>query len=274
MKGKVGPRGFTLIELLVVIAIIAILAAILFPVFARAREMARKTTCISDEKQVLMGLTMYASDHDGRIPRGAMDWWTQNQYCDDYVVPPGWPQWTWGPCGNRPQVTWRQQIYPYVKNGGIFSCPSFERPDEPLFFDIRAERDYRIHRSYAISYTALHGCCAEQRIDAPPGPASTILLTESREYLPDWKMDFIDWRAWFDNSKGIAITHNGLTNFGFYDGHVKAMKLRATFGSLNWPDNEAPPEGSGNMWFWFNGGNWERPSWLLPRLNNMAPEYR
>jgi prepilin-type N-terminal cleavage/methylation domain-containing protein len=63
-------RGFTLIELLVVIAIIAILAAILFPVFARAREKARQTSCLSNVKQLTLGILMYAQDYDERLPFG------------------------------------------------------------------------------------------------------------------------------------------------------------------------------------------------------------
>jgi prepilin-type N-terminal cleavage/methylation domain-containing protein len=62
-------RGFTLIELLVVIAIIAILAAILFPVFARAREKARQTSCLSNVKQLSLGMLMYTQDYDERLPR-------------------------------------------------------------------------------------------------------------------------------------------------------------------------------------------------------------
>jgi prepilin-type N-terminal cleavage/methylation domain-containing protein len=61
-------HGFTLIELLVVIAIIAILAAILFPVFARAREKARQNTCLSNIKQITLGLIMYMADYDSRLP--------------------------------------------------------------------------------------------------------------------------------------------------------------------------------------------------------------
>ncbi|HOJ20148.1 MAG TPA: prepilin-type N-terminal cleavage/methylation domain-containing protein [Armatimonadota bacterium] len=67
-------KGFTLIELLVVIAIIAILAAILFPVFARARENARKTTCLSNLKQIGSGLLMYVQDYDESLPTGCSYW--------------------------------------------------------------------------------------------------------------------------------------------------------------------------------------------------------
>lgn len=273
-------RAFTLIELLVVIAIIAILAAILFPVFARAREAARKTTCLSNEKQILLALNMYSQDHDGRTPKGeGLDWWQQIAYCDNYVIPAGAAFGNWGPCGNRSNVTWRSQVIPYIKNGQVFLCPTFERPDETLWLDMRAQYEARATRSYAISYTALHNCCAQQRLDAPPSPASTILLTESREYTPDWKMDYIavppdgSGRAWFDSSKGIMTTHSGMSNFGFYDGHCKSYRFKATFGSLNWPNNAAPPDGSGNLWVWFNGGNWENPSWLRDKLSKMAPEY-
>jgi len=91
-------RGFTLIELLVVIAIIAILAAILFPVFARAREKARQTSCLSNNKQIGLGLLMYAQDYDEKLPF----------HC---------PAWGWAVC-------WAQAINPYVKNSQIFQCPS------------------------------------------------------------------------------------------------------------------------------------------------------
>ncbi len=91
-------RGFTLIELLVVIAIIAILAAILFPVFARAREKARQTSCLSNLKQIGLGLLMYAQDYDEVLPRSA-------QYtAPDLVIPEGGPDY------------WFEAIYPQVNN--------------------------------------------------------------------------------------------------------------------------------------------------------------
>lgn len=97
--------GFTLIELLVVIAIIAILAAILFPVFAKAREKARQASCNSNMKQIILGCIMYKSDYDGKFPRNAM----MAVGC----AAPGWD--------------WMEVIMPYIKNTELFVCPSIDR---------------------------------------------------------------------------------------------------------------------------------------------------
>src|SRR5271163_752580 len=93
--------GFTLIELLVVIAIIAILAAILFPVFASARAKARQTSCASNMKQIALGGIMYVGDYDETFPKS-----------DSY---PG------AAAGGPADTSWRTTIYPYIKSKGVFS---------------------------------------------------------------------------------------------------------------------------------------------------------
>jgi len=103
-SGNQNARGFTLIELLVVIAIIAVLAAILFPVFAQARERARQTACLSNSKQLSIALTMYTQDYDERLPL--------YQFPD----PNGGP--TYG---------WQWAMMPYFKNSQVLICPSAEK---------------------------------------------------------------------------------------------------------------------------------------------------
>jgi prepilin-type N-terminal cleavage/methylation domain-containing protein/prepilin-type processing-associated H-X9-DG protein len=102
-----AKRGFTLIELLVVIAIIAILAAILFPVFAQAREAARKAHCISNMRQLATAWIMYAQDYDEKSPLAGYWWWEG-----------------WNTYGKTPQFLWKDAILPYIKNKQIYICPS------------------------------------------------------------------------------------------------------------------------------------------------------
>jgi prepilin-type processing-associated H-X9-DG protein len=131
---------------------------------------------------------------------------------------------------------------------------------------MRAQNLMGIRRGYAMSYTIVHSCCANNKLDACPRPAGTILMCESREFYHDWKQDMLSWTAWFDCTKGIMTTHNGISNFAFYDGHVKAMKIQATFGALNYPNNGIPTDDM--LWAWFNGGGWEQPNWLRDRMTN------
>lgn len=106
-------RAFTLIELLVVIAIIAILASILFPVFARARENARRASCMSNMKQIGLGMMMYTQDYDERMPFGSL------------AYPAGTVKFPNGYMGAT--APWYLMIYPYVKSLQVFNCPSADK---------------------------------------------------------------------------------------------------------------------------------------------------
>jgi prepilin-type N-terminal cleavage/methylation domain-containing protein/prepilin-type processing-associated H-X9-DG protein len=106
--------GFTLIELLVVIAIIAILAAILFPVFAQARESARKATCLSNLKQIGLSVHMYTQDYDGTFP--------SQQHDGVFVNLPGGPV-----VYPNTEQNYMDELYPYIKNAKVFFCPSLKK---------------------------------------------------------------------------------------------------------------------------------------------------
>ena len=140
-------RGFTLIELLVVIAIIAILAAILFPVFARAREKARQTSCLSNVKQLILGTFQYAQDYDELLPPGAL-------ICVS-------------PSSNN---EWHEVIQPYLKNAQILTCPS-KRQSYPGYGWNYQEFGY---------YYDSHGTGWATPLGAIEYPASTILLGDGR----------------------------------------------------------------------------------------------
>jgi prepilin-type N-terminal cleavage/methylation domain-containing protein/prepilin-type processing-associated H-X9-DG protein len=180
-------KGFTLIELLVVIAIIAILAAILFPVFAKAREKARQTSCLANQKQIALAILMYAQDYDERLP---ISFW-------------GWPP---GPPG--PPFTWREIIQPYIKNAQIFQCPS----DSNRWGDLPIHGSYGVNTNF-FNFLAPPGsewtwCCALAQIVKP---AETVLTTDANG---DWPT-----HLWL-----VVYRHNEGTNVSFVDGHAKWMK--------------------------------------------------
>lgn len=108
LSHRPGARGFTLIELLVVIAIIAILASILFPVFARARENARRTSCLSNMKQIGLGVIMYSQDYDETLPANFP------QVTNPATRPPN----------PNPRGSVHERLMPYLKNDQILHCPS------------------------------------------------------------------------------------------------------------------------------------------------------
>ncbi len=252
MRRRTRP-AFTLIELLVVIAIIAILAAILFPVFAQAREKARAATCLSNSRQMGLGLTMYAQDYDETYPWAA---------------------------GLNPDTTpcWAGLIYPYVKNLAVFQCPS--QPDiDPAKFGLGKPDVYKAAgpRNYSANSEVLawlNGPATEfnrpynrqvRTLAAIPEPANTIAIfdvSRAGQVLPLqqshwwWSVlnDGVAYLAWknpnANESKADAFDYVGLLrhvgggNYVFADGHAKWMKPEATLRARQ------PAKPTGNMWRW------------------------
>ncbi|MEI6501849.1 MAG: DUF1559 domain-containing protein [Armatimonadota bacterium] len=181
-------RGFTLIELLVVIAIIAILASILFPVFAKAREKARQSSCMSNLKQLDLGFQAYAQDYDEQFP------FSGAAFTDPF--PYGiWINKTVG------AATWNVAagaIYPYVKNSQIFLCPS-RKSETP------AGCNYEMNG--ALTGGSLGG------VDDVSG---TCLLNEAG--CDDGSCNSTDGGAGYS-------AHNGGSNVAFVDGHAKWLNL-------------------------------------------------
>src|SRR5687768_11044218 len=150
---SVSKRAFTLIELLVVIAIIAILAAILFPVFAQARESARKTSCLSNMKQIVTATLMYTQDYDENFPTYAS--WTDRARVQNPLDPNDRPGGSTGP-GRRPM--WQWKIHPYTKNWDLLSCPSDLPPPANL-----------VAKFHNISYGYNYGYLSTLEVTADPG---------------------------------------------------------------------------------------------------------
>jgi len=153
---RVRQRAFTLIELLVVIAIIAILAAILFPVFAQAREKARQTSCLSNEKQLGLAMMQYIQDYDETFPQGNCQ--SQPSYT--------WVTWAW-----IPGVGWGGQIYPYVKNAQVYKCP-----DDPTAVIAATATDLT---KYPVSYVYNYNLGIPSTLATLNAVSNTVMLAES-----------------------------------------------------------------------------------------------
>ncbi len=211
-------RGFTLIELLVVIAIIAILAAILFPVFARAREKARQASCQSNEKQLALAMLMYVQDYDERLP---MRWVERGS--DDIYIP--------------------DMIYPYVKNAQIFECPSkaytyslylgeATRSSKPLSYGWLGGSPSHPGASATAACSVCGRTCSQNyhcfdgyravKLAVLQAPANTLMIHEGFSVgCPDYDNGN---HTFCDRTATPAYqTHNGMNNYAFMDGHVKTL---------------------------------------------------
>ena len=227
-------RGFTLIELLVVIAIIAILAAILFPVFAKAREKARQISCISNMKQIGLGILQYTEDFD------------------EQMVPKGGPY----PAGTYTAVVaWSALVQPYIKNGGgttsvalkgnVFSCP--DNPNTTTAY-ANIAGPYQFSSDYTCNFNTAYGTTGTGdgtfgdyntavSLAAITSPASTIDLLENNRDASDWETNIINTNtttgAPSPANAGFYAGHTGLGNFLFADGHVKSLRPSATLSQAD-----------------------------------------
>ncbi len=212
-------RGFTLIELLVVIAIIAILAAILFPVFARAREKAKQTSCLSNLKQIGTAAVMYVTDYDDNLfGHIAGTRYPQN---------PGDLTWPW----SSPYYMWHQQIYPYVKNLQLFTCPSM--PRSSLTADATGGPAYDSSLGYGMNYWVTYFYYYLNMSDFTR-PAETIWFTDCRYYVvyPTYYLATYPTHYAYgqDGYARLDIRHNNGANVAFIDGHSKWMNRQTLEG--------------------------------------------
>jgi prepilin-type N-terminal cleavage/methylation domain-containing protein/prepilin-type processing-associated H-X9-DG protein len=264
--GRGRASAFTLIELLVVIAIIAILAAILFPVFARARAAAQRSTCQSNLKQLSTAFDLYLQSWDDMYPNS----WRAER----------------SKYGELNHSWWDVQLTPFVKSDGVFSCPTNDVQSFSVHqtFDTSGRKTRRVN--YALNNQLLHCPPSPTRFDyagEPPDPAQhgevesaseTILLAEkmldeanheaSPDDQPGNQSEEID--VWFHLSGpgldpttwnptwGVArALHDKGSDFLFADGHVKYLRLQDTLAAPSSDAASGPvllPDGGANPDLW------------------------
>ena len=208
-------KAFTLIELLVVIAIIAILAAILFPVFARARENARKSSCQSNLKQIGTAALMYAQDYDEKHVPTSVGYGT-----------PVYRTWWGRPLGIAPTFTGIDLndglLQPYLKNAQINKCPSWETEDA-------TEEGGRTGNSFGYAFNSRY-LFRGVSLSAINRPAETVMMADAAKLNNSTgsmvNFDVLDPinSLHYPHSR-VHARHNGTGNVLFVDGHVKAMKV-------------------------------------------------
>jgi prepilin-type N-terminal cleavage/methylation domain-containing protein/prepilin-type processing-associated H-X9-DG protein len=260
-SSTIVKTGFTLIELLVVIAIIALLAAILFPVFSRARENARRSSCQSNLKQIGLGILQYAQDYDEiMVPA-----WLEA----DCSVGQGWQPTNSGNFGCYNNFKWMDLLQPYIKSEQVFNCPSVPK-DIPAYTQAvgnkyghyTANLGYRASNDTKNPPFSFYSASTESDKRSVPinlakiqAPATTVMVTETRSvsysgaascvmtfpsssgsvankfYFKEIGEDSAapTIRTWFyegDNPDGIiGERHLESINVLWADGHVKAVKL-------------------------------------------------
>ena len=267
-RSKAPHQAFTLIELLVVIAIIAILAAILFPVFAQAKAAAKKTQDLSNVKQTSLASVMYSGDADdvfaangeGMVPAGTGDWATMEPYTGQqnfYGTNNGaGTMATLGFMDPNAVQNWGEEIYPYIKSMDMLVSPGAQNDTDstdgftPITNNSKAGR---------TSYV-MNGCASNTSQTAVSKPGDQIIVsvraTTTREAIVSPRRNVNNEGAKFANDAdlqwmGFDFASGG--NYGFADGHAKFMKRNAVkFKNLG-------------FWEWVN--QQDTTGWTDPNTN-------
>lgn len=224
LEMKRAQGGFTLIELLVVIAIISILAAILFPVFARARENARRASCMSNLKQIGLGVMMYTQDYDERLPSA------YSGKSSPYTI----------------ADMWMGELGPYIKNPQLLFCQSDKALDSSYADSSGATFTNRnvywwmngvsygwnfIGLTYQACSPAKYGCGGVS-LASLDNVSQIVMLADnggkSPNTLTQYVMDCTNMPDGTSASAPTAVHFDG-GNFAFADGHVKWSKLPGAY---------------------------------------------
>jgi prepilin-type N-terminal cleavage/methylation domain-containing protein/prepilin-type processing-associated H-X9-DG protein len=241
--------GFTLIELLVVIAIIAILAAILFPVFARAREQARKTACASNLKQLGLSFAQYRQDYDEKLPHDDQAYSTSSTnvgYWDGTTTPGCANAICSSPLQDPPSaisstaLRWPYRLLPYTKSTQIYQCPSSTFPTNTT-----TPNNQRVGywANGATLFTPSASGAGPRSLSSINEASRVVMLYDQIDstnanmgntrwlwYRLGYRSDLGKWtdNSTFDNTNATRQgPHNEIFNVLWADGHVKAIKQGA-----------------------------------------------
>jgi prepilin-type N-terminal cleavage/methylation domain-containing protein/prepilin-type processing-associated H-X9-DG protein len=219
LTGRTKCRaGFTLIELLVVIAIIAILAAILFPVFSRARENARRASCQSNLKQIGLGIMQYAQDYDEKLP---LPWYQTAPAINVGLV-------------TTDSVLWIDLLQPYVKSTQIFKCPSDSNANWPaaaLTINQLTKLSYGVAvGTSATPYDGMFSVPGPDSIVSCANPAETYMVGEA--HPSSWSFCVFSVDPSTIGRQPVDAHFDG-ANWLFGDGHVKFKRTSQANETVN-----------------------------------------
>lgn len=249
------PGAFTLLEILVVVAIMMLLAALLFPVFAQARERARRTTCLSNLKQMGSAMLMYSQDNDGFLPA-----WTNFWVCATNGTTGGIGPNDATTCGDdTPDRYWDAAIWPYVKSGapgalnpemgGVWHCPSSELDERYTSYGYSMGiAVYSLDEFYYLfpPEASLHDATRTVFV-GDGGTAGRLgrpqdLQGYAQRHVPGYEWMVGGTKAY---SRDAPFRHQDGANYLFCDGHAKWMKASAIYPH---PVPPAPPIPDGHAY--------------------------